>query len=218
MALFLAVSTYPFFGVPLERFLSMWGALSLCGWHFQNHLPLGIPIFTVILLLVISLVCTKEAFDRQGRPLVLASIMVVGSICLWSQIQSHGNQPFAHLPYYTLSVIFLGVFLAAWIPLVRKYQESRKALNFFCASFIALVFLGVPGLLFAVLLIFLGTYQRDLLLLIPGGILLPYSLSAYYYLMKVDLATKSYYLMGAGVFLLIVRKGFELWKAGGNEK
>jgi len=205
--LLIALLTYPFFKVPLERFLSMGAALSVVAVWVQNELPIALPFYTIILLVLSGLVYTQEKLYREGRPFLFSSILTICWICGFNQVQLSAKSNLIQFPYYALILVFLLAFAVVWIPALREEDApGNRALSFFGGAYFLLSFIGVPGILFALLLIFYGTRQADNLLLLPGLFLLPYSLGAYYYLLQVDLATKSYLLMGSGVLLLVLRK------------
>ena len=188
-ALIIAGITYPFFNVNLERFLSSFAAFNLCAFWCHHEFPPGIPILAALLLALGWKISVDQTLERAGRPLLMASVLVLSLLCLVSQVESHSMKQEFDMASTLLCLVLLLAFQWNWWMVYSQSKKGQRALIFICFSFIALFFLWVPG-----------------------GILLPYSLVVYYFMMRVDLATKSYYLMGAGVILLALRIGVELWR------
>ena len=66
-----------------------------------------------------------------------------------------------------------------------------------------------PGILAAVIVLLLGFWRNNVLLMGLATLFLLFFLSAYYYNLDIILLNKSYILMGTGVVLLALRFAFQ---------
>ena len=66
-----------------------------------------------------------------------------------------------------------------------------------------------PGILAAVIVLLLGFWRNNVLLMGLATLFLLFFLSAYYYNLEITLLNKSYILMGTGVVLLALRFAFQ---------
>ncbi|GLQ16668.1 DUF4401 domain-containing protein [Maritalea porphyrae] len=111
------------------------------------------------------------------------------------------------LPFnWGLALILFAASLAIYAFLIGGWQKLKSLEHVIViCCIVILAVLGMHGVLFAIALMALGHMRHDKVLWVVGLIYLPVYLFLFYFSLDVILLTKSYMLLGSGIFILAAR-------------
>ncbi len=202
------------------RFLSLLAVPSLAvAWLFISEQPQGMHVIIGILALITGLL-----YSWENRPLSWdvaawsAVLSLPATILLIELLNANPWEPRMAVSLWPSSV-FVGLLL---VFVVAKDAGGASALarpwiQVLLVAVLLLAAFTTPGILVAMVLVFLGRSRDEAALSGIGHVFFAAFLILFYYSLNVSLAEKSLLVTGSGVFLLLLRQGVRFHKPGGKE-
>lgn len=137
-------------------------------------------------------------------PLGYGLALALFAICLLSLFSEYG----ATLWWISAAILALVLLYLAFTLLRELERPLLSPVALWAVGAVALLFIPAyqtPGILAAVIVLILGYWRSNVLLMGLATLFLLFFLSAYYYNLDITLLNKSYILMGTGGVLLVLR-------------
>lgn len=195
----------------LQRMLSVLAIVGAIGAIlYEQELQMWIHGLNTLLALLAVIVWQQEFRLLASRwspfraPLAYGLSLSLFGLCLLSLIS-----------FYEATDWWLSAAGLALVLLYLAYQILREldrplfsAMGLWAVGTVALLLIpayATPGILAAVIVLLLGYWRANTLLMGLATVFLLFFLSAYYYNLEITLLNKSYILLGTGAVLLVVR-------------
>lgn len=137
-------------------------------------------------------------------PLGYGLSLALFGLCLLSLLHEYGATQW----WLSAAGLALLLLYLAFILLREVERPLLSPVGLWALGAVALLLIPAyqtPGILAAVIVLLLGYWRNNVLLLGLATVFLLFFLSAYYYNLEITLLNKSYILMGTGVVLLLLR-------------
>ena len=206
IGLILSIISYRLYPSNIERFISLTVSLFfILTWTMNDGFSTKYLILPLQLILIV-LIFSFEKFHRNFRIVGYSLVCVFVSI-IWVNnlmIETSRRNP-------QINQLFLDGIIAVFVILLilKGALIYKKTLQYkdygMIIGVLMLIAFGIPGLVLSLGIYVLGSINENRLLMALAWINLTFSLSRFYYLLKIDLATKSYLLICCGLLTLAAR-------------
>ncbi len=204
----LCLVIYPLFASTTYRYLApIFLVLLVTIWIVTEHVHSYIQILIGAETLLLGILSLHKKRSVFLSPLLYSAATMLPATLLYlnlSQVNLWGLR--FQTPFWISNILIAGAIIYLFINLAGDLKRLDKPwLILAIGSSILLSVFTTPGILVVVGLLVLGHNYEDRLILGIAYLFLPLFLILYYYALNVNLAHKSWILVGSGLILLAVR-------------
>lgn len=223
----LTAGTYQYFGSSVDRFLSALIALISVQIAIATEIrgdlyiqELWLTLYFIAQVLFVQFLSTGNRRKAMLVPLYYAGIFSLANIVLLLSASSVVSETFGLTIAYNVYIIggsLAGIFLYLIYQASNRFNSLNSGqLPLIVTGLVILALLPAPGVLFALVLLFLGYKDFNKNITIIGLGFLAYFIINYYYNLDFSLLIKSLILMGSGLLLLSghMIMQFKKWHSG----
>lgn len=205
------------FGIQMMKFLmpedSSWPAYSASDaarlefWR-ASELVVTMAVATLIVIAAILVLWQRHRYLSSVYLYAVVLFLAYKLLPADNQLSWYlGPKREVDLPFnWGMALILFAASLAIYAFLIGGWQKLKSLEHVIViCCIVILAVLGMHGVLFAIALMALGHMRHDKVLWVVGLIYLPVYLFLFYFSLDVTLLTKSYMLLGSGIFILTAR-------------
>ena len=206
IGLILSIITYRLYPSNIERFISFTVSLFfILIWTMDDGFSTKSLILPLQLILIV-LIFSYEKFHRNFRIVGYSLVCVFVSTIWVNNLMIETFRRNLQINQFFLDDIIAVIVIMLILKGALIYKKTLQYKDYgMIIGILMLVAFRIPGLILALGIYVLGSINENRLLMALAWINLTFSLSHFYYLLKIDLATKSYLLICCGLLTLAAR-------------